>query len=264
MGLRAYSELGRSGAQQEKDVSSFGFDTREPKKRKAAAKKIDVHAELDALSYAARRGVAIDGATAYVTRPPCNRCLPALIAAGVTRVVYSDTICRHTSAENAERQLRIASECGVQLVQDVPPVPHEYAKYGTGFVARKHVYPYDPSFEGQAEEELWTSSEDYCGGTLPSRSTSTSTHHQFPRVCSPPLQYSFLACALQPMLFPLRQRDAFAFCQLALWTLRRASLLGRTSSSIQTAREIPEAEKVDHILNQGTDGKEWGENFDCL
>ena len=123
-------ELGRSGAQQEKDVSSFGFDTREPKKRKAAAKKIDVHAELDALSYAARRGVAIDGATAYVTRPPCNRCLPALIAAGVTRVVYSDTICRHTSAENAERQLRIASECGVQLVQDVPPVPHEYAKYG--------------------------------------------------------------------------------------------------------------------------------------
>lgn len=123
-------ELGRSGAQQEKDVSSFGFDTREPKKLKAAAKKIDVHAELDALSYAARRGVAIDGATAYVTRPPCNRCLPALIAAGVTRVVYSDTICRHTSAENAERQLRIASECGVQLVQDVPPVPHEYAKYG--------------------------------------------------------------------------------------------------------------------------------------
>ena len=58
--------------------------------------------------------------------PPCNR-LPALIAAGVACVFGA--ICRHTSA-NAERQLRIASECGVQLVQDVPPVPHEYAKYG--------------------------------------------------------------------------------------------------------------------------------------
>lgn len=123
-------ELGRSGVQQETNVSSFEFDTHEPKKRKAATKKIDIHAEVDALSYAARQGVAIDGATAYVTRPPCNRCLPALIAAGVTRVVYSDTIVRHTSAENAERQLRVASECGVQLVQDVPPVPHEYAKYG--------------------------------------------------------------------------------------------------------------------------------------
>ena len=46
------------------------------------------------------------------------------------RVWYSDTICRHTSAENAERQLRIASECGVQLVQDIAARAHEYAKYG--------------------------------------------------------------------------------------------------------------------------------------
>jgi dCMP deaminase len=55
-----------------------------------------VHAEINALVQAAKRGHAIDGATAYVTNMPCTACSKALIAAGINRVVifsdYHDTL----------------------------------------------------------------------------------------------------------------------------------------------------------------------------
>ncbi len=50
-----------------------------------------VHAEMNALIQAARRGHAVDGATAYVTNMPCTTCAKAVITAGVKRVVvFSD------------------------------------------------------------------------------------------------------------------------------------------------------------------------------
>ncbi len=50
-----------------------------------------VHAEMNALTQAARRGNAVDGASAYVTNMPCTTCAKALITAGIKRVViFSD------------------------------------------------------------------------------------------------------------------------------------------------------------------------------
>ena len=50
-----------------------------------------VHAEMNALVQAARRGHAVEGATAYVTNTPCTTCAKALITAGIKRVVvFSD------------------------------------------------------------------------------------------------------------------------------------------------------------------------------
>jgi dCMP deaminase len=55
-----------------------------------------VHAEMNALIQAAKRGHSIDGSTAYVTNMPCTTCAKALITAGVKRVVvfsdYHDTL----------------------------------------------------------------------------------------------------------------------------------------------------------------------------
>jgi dCMP deaminase len=55
-----------------------------------------VHAEMNALVQAARRGHSIEGSTAYVTNMPCTTCAKALITAGVRRVVvfsdYHDTL----------------------------------------------------------------------------------------------------------------------------------------------------------------------------
>ena len=55
-----------------------------------------VHAEMNAIVQAAKRGHAVDGATAYVTNMPCTTCAKSLITAGVKRVVvfsdYHDTM----------------------------------------------------------------------------------------------------------------------------------------------------------------------------
>ena len=55
-----------------------------------------VHAEMNALIQAARRGHAVEGATAYITNMPCTTCSKALITAGIKRVVvfsdYHDTL----------------------------------------------------------------------------------------------------------------------------------------------------------------------------
>ena len=49
------------------------------------------HAEINAICQAARLGVPLDGATAYVTNLPCTSCAKALIAVGIARVViFSD------------------------------------------------------------------------------------------------------------------------------------------------------------------------------
>ena len=55
-----------------------------------------VHAEMNALIQAAKRGHAVDGAAAYVTNMSCTTCAKALISAGVKRIVvfsdYHDTL----------------------------------------------------------------------------------------------------------------------------------------------------------------------------
>ncbi len=47
-----------------------------------------VHAEMAALIDAARRGVAVDGHSMYVTTFPCHNCAKHIIASGIRRVVY--------------------------------------------------------------------------------------------------------------------------------------------------------------------------------
>ncbi|MCK4806307.1 MAG: cytidine/deoxycytidylate deaminase family protein [Candidatus Aegiribacteria sp.] len=49
------------------------------------------HAEMNAIAQAARHGISINGATAYVTNMPCTTCAKALLAAGIARIViFSD------------------------------------------------------------------------------------------------------------------------------------------------------------------------------
>ena len=54
------------------------------------------HAEINAICQAARHGVHLEGATAYITNMPCTACSKALISAGIKRVAifseYHDTL----------------------------------------------------------------------------------------------------------------------------------------------------------------------------
>ena len=47
-----------------------------------------VHAEQNAISDAARRGVSVNGATAYIPHFPCINCAKILAAAGISSIKY--------------------------------------------------------------------------------------------------------------------------------------------------------------------------------
>ncbi len=66
------------------------------------------HAEMNAITQAARNGVSIAGATAYVTNMPCTTCAKALIGAGIKRVVvFSDYHSTHAETFFRDADVRL-------------------------------------------------------------------------------------------------------------------------------------------------------------
>lgn len=47
-----------------------------------------VHAEQNAITQAAKLGIAVNGSTIYITHQPCTICTRLLINAGIKRIVY--------------------------------------------------------------------------------------------------------------------------------------------------------------------------------
>ena len=56
----------------------------------AWAKGEIIHAEINAMLFAARNGTAIQGATMYCTLSPCVDCAKAIAQSGIKRLVYCD------------------------------------------------------------------------------------------------------------------------------------------------------------------------------
>ena len=50
-----------------------------------------IHSEVDAICAAAMQGQSTKGATIFVTRYPCESCAKAIVAAGITQVLYGGT-----------------------------------------------------------------------------------------------------------------------------------------------------------------------------
>ena len=47
-----------------------------------------IHAEQNAISDCAKRGVSCSGATAYITHYPCLNCMKILCASGIDKICY--------------------------------------------------------------------------------------------------------------------------------------------------------------------------------
>ncbi len=62
------------------------------------SKTYEIHAEMNAIIWAAREGISIKGATIYVTLEPCSECSKNIIASGMKRIVY-DIPYEHTNSE---------------------------------------------------------------------------------------------------------------------------------------------------------------------
>lgn len=70
--------------------------------------KHEIHAEMNAIAYAARNGVSTDGATLYCTLEPCANCQKLIVAAGITKVVY------HRKYDK-NRESTFLVDCGVTV-----------------------------------------------------------------------------------------------------------------------------------------------------
>ena len=67
------------------------------------------HAEMNAITNAAKRGVAIEGATMYTWMTPCINCAMAIVNAGITRVVC---VRKYHTAQDTEEMF---ATVGVKL-----------------------------------------------------------------------------------------------------------------------------------------------------
>jgi len=69
-----------------------------------------IHAEINAISQAARNGAAIRDSDIYVTHTPCIQCMKVVINTGVRSVFYEKPYKMHTIAE-------LVKNSGVKMVQ---------------------------------------------------------------------------------------------------------------------------------------------------
>ncbi|MFA6192942.1 MAG: dCMP deaminase family protein [Sulfurimonas sp.] len=69
------------------------------------SKTYEIHAEMNAIIWAARKGISIENATIYVTLEPCSECSKNLIASGIKRIVYAKAY-EHTHSETISKFIK--------------------------------------------------------------------------------------------------------------------------------------------------------------
>ena len=83
-----------------------------------------IHAEMNSICQAARYGIAIQGATVYITCSPCWVCTKLLLNAGVKRLVFAGSY-------SDSRFIDAAKLAGVEIVSR-PDLAEEIDKGTTG------------------------------------------------------------------------------------------------------------------------------------
>jgi deoxycytidylate deaminase len=70
-----------------------------------------VHAEMAAITEAARRGISLNNATLYCTTYPCHMCARHIIAAGIKRVVFIEPYPKSMTKELYNKAIVTDNEC---------------------------------------------------------------------------------------------------------------------------------------------------------
>lgn len=76
-------------------ISKVGLLSEHRAAHSAWSAKNEIHAELNAILFAARTGSSIEGATMYVTLSPCPDCAKAIAQSGIKKLVYCETYDRN-------------------------------------------------------------------------------------------------------------------------------------------------------------------------
>jgi deoxycytidylate deaminase len=97
-----------------------------------------VHAEMAAITDAARKGVTTKGSTLYVTTFPCHECARLIVASGIGRVVYVEPYPKSLAQQLYPSAIEVEAEgpCGgrVPFEPFIGIAPRRYADF---FVARE-------------------------------------------------------------------------------------------------------------------------------
>jgi dCMP deaminase len=64
------------------------FETREAHHK--WSEKFEIHAEVNAILFAAKNGISIDGTTIFSTLQPCNNCLKMICNSGINRIIFKE------------------------------------------------------------------------------------------------------------------------------------------------------------------------------
>jgi dCMP deaminase len=79
-----------------------------------------VHAEINAITNAAKRGVSIDGGTAYCGMTPCRTCAMAMINSGIKRVVCVRKYHEASESEEMFAKVGISLDYMEKAVEEYP------------------------------------------------------------------------------------------------------------------------------------------------
>lgn len=96
-------------------VISMGYNgpvAGQPECTKCMGKGCDIslHAETNAIAFAARSGTAVQGCTMYCTMAPCINCAKVIVNSGITELVYTDSY-------RDDSGLRLLQDCGVIITK---------------------------------------------------------------------------------------------------------------------------------------------------
>lgn len=86
---------------------SVGFD---PVAHRIWSDDNEIHAELNAINFAAKHGISLDGATLYCSLQPCMQCSKNIPAVGIKRIVF-DTF--YDRVDNFQEQIEYLARKGV-------------------------------------------------------------------------------------------------------------------------------------------------------
>jgi len=147
-----------------------------------------VHAEMDALLDAARRGIPVEGCTAHTSTFPCHNCARHLVAAGIRRIVFVEPYPKSRARDLHDDSIGFPAEESADKITFEPFVglaPRRYLDY----------------FDATAREEL----------AGQARKTIEGAICDFDKLNAVPLFTDLVVPDdLRPLLPPYRQRELIA------------------------------------------------------
>lgn len=74
----------------------------------------EIHAEQNAILFAAKNGISIEGADLYCTLHPCNTCLKMICGSGIKQIYYNQSYDKFNADPRIQTLLK---QCGISMYQ---------------------------------------------------------------------------------------------------------------------------------------------------